>query len=96
MGPKHRGRLFGNNKWGGGCESKDLILYTGGSQSIEGGSLVKQSGIGKPWKEWIDYGPCGTKGKNLNGTTRDTKWDQKEFHGRNGLTMARVGLREKA
>ena len=31
----------------GGCKSKDLILYTGQSQTIEGGSLVIQSGMGK-------------------------------------------------
>jgi hypothetical protein len=51
-----------------GCESKDLILYTGDSQSIEGGSLVIPKWDGKEYhgREWIDYGS-----KSVTGTTRD-------------------------
>jgi hypothetical protein len=60
--------LFGDNKWG--CESKDLILYTGDSQSIEGGSLVIQSGMGKNSMEGDGLG-TNCKGKGVTGTTRD-------------------------
>jgi hypothetical protein len=42
---KHRGRLFGDNRRG--SKSKDLLLDNGDSQSIEGGSLVIRSGMGK-------------------------------------------------